>query len=91
MPLQVAKFIKSTETMALFGSQGRALQVATEILVRQKGPIRIKYSTMKDGKMAVVTYKLLPRTINLINELTPLYGGKGQVLTACTKVLRDAV
>lgn len=87
----VAAITAIKKAVPLHGSQGRILQVATEILIRQKRPIRIKYKTWKNGKMTTVSFKLLPRTIQLIDELAPLYGGRGKVLMASAQVIKDEV
>lgn len=101
-PVRVLKEIRST--VAIYGSQGRALQVATEILIRQKRPIKLTYfvppppGNGRRGRPRKgddhngwfrMTYKLLPRTIALIDKLTPTYGDHGKVLAACAKVLRE--
>lgn len=68
-----------------YGSQGRALQVATELLVRMKKPVRV---THKGDKTIVgMTYKLTPRTVQLIEDLCDEYETRGTVLAACAKVL----
>lgn len=72
------------------GSQGRFLQVATELLIRQKRPVRLKYKIQKEGKEITVSYKLLPRTIELIDRLTPVYGTRGRVILACSEVLKES-
>jgi hypothetical protein len=79
------------KAVPLHGSQGRILQVATEILIRQKRPIKITYKTRKNGKSTTASFKLLPRTIKLIDKLAPLYGGRGQVLMASAQIIKDAV
>lgn len=91
VPARVLKEIRST--VPVYGSQGRALQVATEILIRQKKPIKLAY-TVKTGqgkteRTVRMTYKLLPRTVALIDKLTPTYGDHGKVLAACAQVLAD--
>src|SRR5882724_4982456 len=60
-----------------YGSQGRALQVATEILIRmKKRPLLPPEST---SIVTSMTYKLIPRTIELIDELAgSVYTDKGQ-------------
>jgi hypothetical protein len=70
-----------------YGSQGRALQVATELLIRQKKPIKVKHSD--EGRVVGMTYKLTPRTVELIEDLTAKYGKRGNVLAACAKVLQS--
>lgn len=72
-----------------YGSQGRALQVATEILIRSKRPIKLE--TELTGTMTRMTYKLLPRTIELIDRLVEVYGDAGTVLAVCVQVLKETV
>ena len=50
-----------------YGSQGRALQVATELAIRMRKPPSI--DEPKPEELIRMTYKLLPRTIQLIDEL----------------------
>ena len=71
----------------LYGSQGRALQVATEILIRmRKRPLLPPESNSVVTKM---TYKLVPRTVELIDELAEsVYGSRQQVFDACVAALK---
>jgi hypothetical protein len=73
----------------IYGSQARVLQVGTEILIRQKKPIKLTYTVKRDEKEVRISYKLLPRTIELIDKLTPVYGSNGKVMAACVEVLRE--
>lgn len=68
-----------------YGSQGRALQVATELLVRMRKPVRVRHQG--DKTIVGMTYKLTPRTVQLIEELCREYSTRGTVLAACAKVL----
>jgi hypothetical protein len=73
----------------MHGSLGRALQVATELLVWLPRPLPLTEplkSRMK-ARPAMVgkTYKLTPRTIELIQKMTPCYGRRGDVLTAARR------
>jgi hypothetical protein len=70
------------------GSQGRALQVATELLVRMKRPVKVQHDD--DSQLAGQTYKLIPRTAQLIDNLVPIYGTRGNVLAACAAVLQES-
>lgn len=71
-----------------YGSQGRALQVATELLIRRANRLRVPEELGGIANEAA-TYKLVPRTIRLIDELLPHYGGRyGQVLAACVRILQ---
>jgi len=73
----------------VYGSQARVLQVATEILIRQTKPIKLRYTVKtKDGAEIWHSLKLLPRTIELIDKLTEVYGSHGKVFFVCVKVLK---
>jgi len=70
-----------------YGSQGRALQVGTELLSRMRKP-PVVYRPDPDRLMRM-TYKLTPRTIRLIEQLsTTLYEDAGQAITASLKTLK---
>jgi hypothetical protein len=71
------------------GSQGRALQVATEILIRRSHPVKLK----QNGETTIrMTYKLLPRTIELLDRLCVIYDGEyAKVFAACFEVLKEKV
>ena len=88
VPPAAIHLIRSNHFLALYGSQGRALQVATEILIRQKRPIKLKCGKRGEDTEAI-SYKLLTRTIQLIERLTPIYGSRGRVVAACAEVLKD--
>ena len=70
-----------------YGSQGRALQVASELAIRMKKPPAVR---PVDPEMLMrMTYKLTPRTIQLIDELArKQYGNSGQAIAACIKTLK---
>jgi hypothetical protein len=69
-----------------YGSQGRALQVASEILVRMKRPPSV--GPPDPDTLMRMTYKLTPRTIRLIDELARTrYDDAGQAISACLKTL----
>jgi len=71
----------------IYGSQGRAVQVGCEILMRLPKPLDIPKPDPATIKRR--TYKLAPRTIEVIDHLAKTeYGDAGQVLTACIKVLK---
>ena len=74
------------EVAPAYGSQGPALQAATELLIRQKKPVKVTHRG--DGAVVRMTYKLTPRTVELIEELCTKYGRRGNVLAACAKILR---
>jgi hypothetical protein len=69
-----------------YGSQGRALQVATELLVRMRKPPSV--GPADPDTLMRMTYKLTPRTIRVIDELARTqYEDEGQVISACLKTL----
>ena len=70
-----------------YGSQGRALQVATELAIRMRKPPAIE--ELKPEELIRMTYKLLPRTIQLIDELAKnQYGTPGRAIAGCLKALK---
>jgi hypothetical protein len=72
---------------AMYGSQGRALQVGSEILVRMVKPLSVPEPDPTSIRRR--TYKLAPRTIEVIQQLSETeYEDPGQVLAACMKVLK---
>jgi len=75
------------EAASIYGSQGRAVQVGCEILMRLPKPLDIPRPDPSTIKRR--TYKLAPRTIEVIEHLAKTeYGDAGRVLTACVKVLK---
>src|SRR5882762_1176579 len=71
----------------IYGSQGRALQVATEILIRMKK--RPLLPPESNSVITSMTYKLVPRTIEVIDELTrSVYRDRRQVFLACAEALK---
>src|SRR5260370_40280703 len=84
LPLTVLLEIR--KAAALYGSQGRALQVGSEILIRMRKPVPVAESK---GPMVRMTYKLAPRTIELIEKLSgTMYEDEQQVLAACVEALK---
>lgn len=71
----------------IYGSQGRALQVATELLIRmRKRPLLLPES---NSVVTQMTYKLVPRTVELIDELADsVYENRQQVFAACVEALK---
>ncbi|MBZ5531998.1 MAG: hypothetical protein LAO20_11255 [Acidobacteriia bacterium] len=70
-----------------YGSQGRALQVASEILVRMKK--RPPVAPPDPDLLMRMTYKLTPRTARLIDQLARTqYEDAGQAISACMKTLK---
>ena len=72
-----------------YGSQGRALQVATEMLIRMEDPPAPEPEG-QDTPVVRVSMRLRKRTYELIRELSELKYGRdpGQVIAACVKVLK---
>jgi len=70
-----------------YGSQGRALQVSTEIAARLRNP---PTPTPHDPDTLMrMTYKLTPRTIRLIDELAHThYEDAAQAIEASLKTLK---
>ena len=70
-----------------YGSQGRALQVAAELISRMN---KLPEVEEPDPQVQVrMTYKLLPRTIQQIDELAQTkYGTPGKAIVACMKALK---
>jgi hypothetical protein len=70
-----------------YGSQGRALQVATEMLIRMERPPEPDQLTPELTRM---TFRIHKRTAQLIDLLSKLKynNDRGQVFTACVKVLK---
>jgi hypothetical protein len=69
----------------MYGSQGRALQVGTEILLRLRKPIKIDGACLE--AVTRKTFKILPRTAELIDALAKTYGDECRVFAACLEVL----
>jgi hypothetical protein len=80
----VKEFRKASK---IYGSQGRALQVATELLIRmRKRPLLLPES---NSVVTQMTYKLVPRTVELIDELADsVYENRQQVFAACVEALK---
>jgi len=70
----------------VYGSQGRAIQVASELLLRMINPP----ASLPDDPSPLVrrTFKLPPRTIKVIDHLAHIqYDTPGEVITASMKTL----
>ncbi len=75
----------------LYGTQGRAIQVAVEILWRTPGceALSIPKSVL-ESPIVGMTYKLPPRTVDLVEALAREYGEtRGHVLAACIPILQE--
>jgi len=85
IPASAVKEIRKASK--IYGSQGRALQVATELLIRmRKRPLLPPESNFVVTQM---TYKLVPRTVELIDELADsVYENRQQVFAACVEALK---
>jgi hypothetical protein len=85
IPASAIKEIRKASRV--YGSQGRALQVATEILIRmRKRPLVPPESKTV---LTSMTYKLIPRTVELIDELAKsVYQDRQQVFAACVEALK---
>jgi len=71
-----------------YGSQGRAIQVGSELLLRM---INLPAAELPEAlnQMVRTTYKLPPRTIKVIDELAHTeYDSAGEVITASMKTLK---
>ncbi len=69
-----------------YGSQGRALQVGTEIAARLRKPPAV--GLPDPDTLMRMTYKLAPRTIRLIDDLAHThYDGAGQAIAGSLKAL----
>jgi hypothetical protein len=79
-----------TKLGPIYGSKGRAVQVATELLIRMKKPIAVNtFETSEKNPMVAHSYKLTPRTVDLIERLAEKYGTRANVFAACAQVLKD--
>ena len=85
VPREVVRAIRSVAP--LYGSQGRAVQVGTELLIRRKKRLKVK-SSYTASDIVGRTYKLCPRTAELIRQLCDRYDRCGIVLAACVKALK---
>jgi hypothetical protein len=85
LPLSVILEIR--KAASLYGSQGRAVQVGSELLVRLAKPLSVPQPDPASIRRR--TYKLAPRTIEVIKKLAESeYENPGQVLAACIKALK---
>ena len=85
--LPMSAFLAIRKVASLYGSQGRAVQVGTEILSRLEDPLEVKKSRTSSQRR--MTYKLVPRTVKLIDQLVETgYESSGQALAACVEALK---
>lgn len=79
--------IRDLEVLApIFGSNGRAIQVGTELLVSRRRKPRVEPS---GEPVASQTYSITPRTLHLVEKLLPYYEKRGTVLRAVVQVLQE--
>jgi len=84
--LPFSVLLEIRKAAVLYGSQGRALQVGSELLIRMKQPLLVAQAKPPTVRM---TYKLVPRTIELIEKLSgTMYEDEQQVLAACMEALK---
>lgn len=85
LPISVIDQIRKAASE--YGSQGRAVQVGSELLVRLAKPLTVDPTDQTSAGRK--TYKLAPRTIEIIQWLSEtVYEDPGQVLAACIKALK---
>jgi len=97
MPHTVAKRYKVCQEVItaieraapVHGSHGRALQVAAELLIRMPKPIPVPDAFKNARPLIGKTYKLTPRTVELIDQMIATYGRRGDVLAACAEILKQ--
>ena len=89
VPVETAKEVKKAGSV--YGSQGRALQVATEMLIRMENPPPPKTESGREPPALVrISLRLHKRTFELIRSLSRVKynDDPGQVVSACVKVLK---
>jgi hypothetical protein len=85
--LPFSVFLAIRKVASEYGSQGRAVQVGSEILARLKDPLPVK-SAVAPAHIRM-TYKLVPRTVKLIERLKETaYESSGHVFAACVEALK---
>lgn len=84
--LTEAVFLEIRRVAGTYGSQGRAVQVGSEILDRLKEPLAIRKAN--PSLLIRRSYKLVPRTVQLIDDLKRHYENSAQVLAACMEALK---
>ena len=85
--LPVSAYLAIRKVASMYGSQGRALQVGTELLSRLKDPLQVRKPPKASQKR--MTYKLVPRTIELIQRLSEtVYESRAETLAACVEALK---
>jgi hypothetical protein len=85
--LPLSAYLAIRKVAGLYGSQGRALQVGTEILSRLEDPLQVRKAAKSSQKR--MTYKLIPRTVELIQRLSDtVYESRAETLAACVEALK---
>jgi hypothetical protein len=85
--LPLAIILEIRKAAAIYGSQGRAVQVGSEILTRIGRSLAVPQCDPRSIQRR--TYKLVPRTIEVIQQLSETeYEDSGQVLAACVEALK---
>src|SRR5258708_10427502 len=69
-----------SEKAAVYGSKAIVVMVATELLIRQKKPIRVRYQAKTEGQKETLFISLRPRSIPLLTRLTPVNAPRGAFL-----------
>ncbi|HEU5414056.1 MAG TPA: hypothetical protein VFW31_09880 [Candidatus Angelobacter sp.] len=88
IPVETAKEIKKAGP--IYGSQGRALQVATEMLIRMEETPAPDLPKRTSPTLVRISMRLHRRTYELIQKLarSKYDDDPAQVIDACMKVLR---
>lgn len=85
--LPLAIILEIRKAASIYGSQGRAVQVGSEILTRIGRSLAVPQCDPDSIQRR--TYKLVPRTIEVIQQLSETeYEDSGQVLAACIEALK---
>jgi hypothetical protein len=84
---QTARAIK--KAAPTYGSQGRAVQVATEMLIRMENPPRPDPEPERPTPVVRVSMRVRRRTYELVRKLSEMLYDRdtGKVIAACVKVL----
>ena len=88
VPLDVILELEELSSASLFGSNRRAIQVGTELLVRMRRKPKVRESEMPAVSQI---YSITPRTLDLIDQLLPCYGKRATVLRAVVQVLQEQI
>jgi hypothetical protein len=85
--LPVSAYLAIRKVAGRYGSQGRAVQVGAEILLRLEDPVPVKKFEKTSRRR--MTYKLVPSTVEIIRRLTEsVYESSGETLAACVEALK---